>query len=92
METMIEIKPNIFFDLKKPFEEQEDEVRQAVRELSQRPPDSITEEPAGHWPRPLSMIWDYTDFVIERKFIYQNPTDDPSNGLCTEKHFVRERT
>lgn len=92
METMIEIKATIFFDLKKPFEEQEDEVRQAVRELSQRPPDSITEEPAGHWPRPLSMTWVYADFIIERKFIYHNPTDDPQNGICVEKHFVRERT
>ena len=92
METMIEIKATIFFDLKKPFEEQEDEVRQAVRELSQRPPDSITEEPAGHWPRPLSMTWVYADFIIERKFIYQNTPNDPQNGICMEKHFVRERT
>jgi hypothetical protein len=80
----IEIKQDIFYDTEKPYTEQEADVQAAISELINKQPDQKTEEPAGHWPRPLSQKWDYTEFIIERKYTYQHAATHPDNGLCSE--------
>ena len=72
----------------KPLTEQTEEVQNIVAEIMMGEPDSISDEPAGIYPRITQKKWLIDGGELQENYSYLHPANHSQNGLINNIEYA----